>query len=170
MYLRHVSQLLLQVVTLMRDQHSLLSLKELDLCHEICLYLLHKLLRVQLSQPASLASTPSSTPATPSSLIGRSLASAFPTHGSDHLESNIILSLAIQIYDEFLLFFSNFLKDRFIPDISGLKDSMKDLCVSLSSSCQSLILVSRLICRSEFVSSCSEGTEKEGALVIQQVV
>lgn len=154
-YLRHVSQLLLQAVILMKDHHGVFSLKELDLCLEICLHLLNKLLRTQLSQPTSLASTPS-TPATPS--LPRLPASTVPTLGSyPNLEPDSILSLTIHVYDNFVLFFSDFLEEKCIPDVASLKDSMMDLHASLSSACQSVILVNKLICRSEFVSSASEG-------------
>lgn len=139
----------------MKLHHQSLSLEELDLCHEIGLHLLAKLLQ-------SLSSSLAATPPTPSPVT--SLAKSLPAAcGSDATSSpDSALSLTIQIYDKFLLFFSEFLEDRFVADVASPKRSTADLRHLLSSACNALVLISRLVHnRSDLASSDIEGKEGE---------
>ena len=134
-----------------------LSLRDLDLCHEICLHLLSRLLKScpsPSSQPSSLASTPS-TPVPPSGST-RSLGSTPLVLPLANLMEPLS-SLTVQIYDAYLAFFSEFLEERFMPEVTGLKYSVKQQQVSFASACHAVLLVSQLIHKADVA---SEGKEK----------
>ena len=183
-HVQHVSQLLLQVVSVLKSRHSSFSLREIDSCHRICLHLLHELLRMSQSptQPSSLASTPSlsslpsfpptptptPTPTSPSTTMTsldmltnyRSLGQVTPDE-----ENNLLLSYGdtiLQVYDDYLSFFTEFLGSRVSSNArtNHRSDTTEDLHASFSSVCSTLILLVKLILRFDTISAPMESGEQ----------
>ncbi len=172
-HVQHVSQLLLQIVSVLKTRHSRLSLKEIDCCHRICLHLLYELLRTSspLSQLSSLASTPSlsspfpSTPTPPPSSAGgtladipthyRSFGQATPDEEKDFLSHGDTI---LKVYDDYLAFYSEFLASRVLSSatVGHRGDTAEDKHASFSSVCSTLILLTSLILQSDAILTITE--------------
>ena len=164
-HLWHVSQLLLQLVSLMRTHQPVFSLPELDLCHEVCLHLLNKLLQAQVSQPASLATTPI-TPATPSlQLPGQSLASVVTGPDSVCLEPEVLSlrEMTVKIYDDFLCFFSEFVQERVMAGGVGDSTSSGELYGTFCSACQAVVVTNKLMHTSKMLEDSGSASDRGDA-------
>jgi hypothetical protein len=150
-YIGHISQLLLQLMSAMKSYLIIFSLHELERSYDVCLHLLASLLK--FSQPSSLVSTPATTPSTPSTpSAGQPMSLARPIQEPATQSSNQeILSmekLRFKICSSFLSSFTLFLETRVIPSAAH---HTKDLHRSLSSACKTLVLVAKLISMTEAV-------------------
>lgn len=178
-HVQHVSRLLLQVVSVLKSRHASYSLKEVDSCHRICLHLLRQLLRTSspMSQPSSVASTPSlspypsfpSTPTPPPSAMGSlgDVPSEYRSLGQtvSNEEDDFELSYGdtiLCVYDDYLVFFSEFLCSRVSQRNSECsKDTEKeDLHGIFANVCDTLILMTKLIMQFDVMSASVEGGEQ----------
>ncbi len=165
-HVQHISQLLVQLTFIMKTHQPSFSLKELNTCHKICLCLLSDLLQMSSSssQSSSLAptpvttpaSTPASTPVSTPSDTGRGL-----NLGSAAKKSSPEISLSseevmFKIYEDYMVFFSSFLDSRVILD-SAHPPKFKDVHQVFTSSCQALVLIAKLISKSEIAVYPLEG-------------
>ena len=141
----------------MKSHEHFFSLNKLNSCHGICLYLLNDLLKIQPSSLATTPSTPpiSSIPATP--FIGGgpfSLNLSVNDSKSQGPVQEIFLSDEAKlkmICDEYLSYFSIFLKDRVIPDSAHHGATIRELHMAFFSSCQVLVVMAKLISKSEIM-------------------
>ncbi len=161
-HLKRICHLLQQLVSTMKSHLPLFSLEALHCCHGACLHLLNDLLRTSSSQPSSLASTPTTpSPATPST-AGHSLPGAWPVQEpcAQSLSQELCAVLSseglnvFEICSKFLSFFASFLESRVIADGVCCRNSLQRC---FSSGCQALILVAKLISKSEVVEGFLEG-------------
>ena len=172
-HVQHVSRLLLQIVSVLKSRHTVLSLREINSCLRICLHLLQEVFKTTLSlhsssQPSSLASTPAlspfpttpSLPSTPTPPLTSGVAPDPPTNyrSLGQLPPDLVLSHGdsiLQTYDDYLAFFSEFVGNRVSWSDRG-KERSEELQVSFSRVCSTLFLMVKLVLQSGIIAASTE--------------